>query len=141
MSGRSNPCRGARWRKAGLSAAALVEICDSADNADAAPANKARENARSRNLDVFMASVQSHGTVRVAVTADLHITKTSQGSLHPMLAAVADSADMLLIAGDLTDHGLPEEAQVLARELAAIRTPVVAGRWGPSARQLTSVST
>jgi Icc-related predicted phosphoesterase len=66
------------------------------------------------------------GTVRVAVTADLHITKTSQGTLHPMLSAVADSADALLIAGDLTDHGLPEEAQVLARELTAIRTPVVA---------------
>src|SRR5215471_7597267 len=64
--------------------------------------------------------------VRVAVTADLHITKTSQGTLHPMLAAVADSADVLLIAGDLTDHGLPEEAQVLARELTAIRVPVVA---------------
>ena len=32
----------------------------------------------------------------------------------------------MLLAGDLTDYGLPEEAQVLARELAAVRLPVVA---------------
>ena len=33
---------------------------------------------------------------------------------------------MLLIAGDLTDTGLPEEARVLARELGALRIPGVA---------------
>src|SRR6185436_11502959 len=32
----------------------------------------------------------------------------------------------LLIAGDLTDYGLPEEAQVLSRELSGVRMPVVA---------------
>jgi Icc-related predicted phosphoesterase len=39
---------------------------------------------------------------------------------------VKESADMLLIAGDLTDYGRPDEAQVLARELSAMRIPVVA---------------
>ena len=33
---------------------------------------------------------------------------------------------MLLLAGDLTDYGLPEEARVLVKELAALRIPVVA---------------
>ena len=39
---------------------------------------------------------------------------------------IAESADLLLIAGDLTDYGLPEEARVLARELTAVHMPVVA---------------
>lgn len=64
--------------------------------------------------------------VRVAAIADLHSTKTSQGSLQPLFASVRESADLLLIAGDLTDCGRPDEAQVLARELSALRIPVVA---------------
>ena len=31
-----------------------------------------------------------------------------------------------MIAGDLTDYGLPEEAHVLARDLSALRLPIVA---------------
>jgi Icc-related predicted phosphoesterase len=64
--------------------------------------------------------------VRVAAIADLHSTRTSQGSLQPLFASVRESSDMLLIAGDLTDYGRPDEAQVLARELSALRIPVVA---------------
>jgi len=64
--------------------------------------------------------------VRVAAVGDLHCTKTSQGSFQPLFAAIREAADVLLIAGDLTDYGLPEEAQVLARELSAVRIPVVA---------------
>jgi DNA repair exonuclease SbcCD nuclease subunit len=43
-----------------------------------------------------------------------------------LFAAIRDAADVLLLAGDLTDYGLPEEAQILTRELSAIRIPVVA---------------
>ena len=64
--------------------------------------------------------------VRVAALGDLHCTKTSAGALHAMFARVSESADMLLMAGDLTDYGLPEEARVLARELTAVRIPIVA---------------
>ena len=63
--------------------------------------------------------------VRLAAVADLHCTKTSQGAFQPLMASISESADLLLIAGDLTDYGLPEEAQVLARELSAVRMPVV----------------
>src|SRR5215471_3889956 len=65
-------------------------------------------------------------TVRVALIADLHCTKTSQGAFQQLFAGITGAADLLLIAGDLTDFGLPEEAQVLARELSAVRIPVVA---------------
>jgi Icc-related predicted phosphoesterase len=39
---------------------------------------------------------------------------------------VAESADILVISGDLTDYGLPEEARVLARELSSLRIPAAA---------------
>jgi Icc-related predicted phosphoesterase len=64
--------------------------------------------------------------MRVAAIADLHCTKTSQGAFQSLFASVKAAADILLVAGDLTDYGLPEEAQVLARELSALRIPVVA---------------
>src|SRR5947209_14648687 len=64
--------------------------------------------------------------VRVAAIGDLHCTKTSQGTFQPLFARVADAAELLLLAGDLTDYGLPDEARVLARELTALRIPVVA---------------
>lgn len=66
------------------------------------------------------------GMLRVAAIADLHCSKTSQGAFQPLFAKIAEAADILLIAGDLTDYGLPDEARVLARELAAIRVPAVA---------------
>ncbi len=65
--------------------------------------------------------------MRLAAVGDLHIKKTSQGQLQPLLASVNDHADMLLLCGDLTDYGLEEEASVLARELnAVVRIPIVA---------------
>lgn len=65
--------------------------------------------------------------VRVAAVGDLHCTKTSQGTLQPLFAQINQAADVLVLCGDLTDYGLPEEAQMLARELsAAVRIPVIA---------------
>jgi Icc-related predicted phosphoesterase len=64
--------------------------------------------------------------VRVAALADLHCTKTSQGAFQPLFARVAEAADVVLIAGDLTDYGLPDEARVLAKELASVRIPIAA---------------
>ncbi len=64
-------------------------------------------------------------TVRVAAVADLHCTKAMQGQLQPLLAQAAAVADVLLLGGDLTDYGLPEEAHVLAKELAGVKVPLV----------------
>ncbi len=58
--------------------------------------------------------------------SDLHCTRSSQGTLQPIFAYAADHADVLLLGGDLTDYGLPDEARVLARELSAARIPIVA---------------
>jgi Icc-related predicted phosphoesterase len=65
--------------------------------------------------------------VRVAAVGDLHCGKASQGALQPLLAGAAETADVLVLAGDLTDNGLPDEARVLAKEIvAAVKIPVVA---------------
>lgn len=65
--------------------------------------------------------------VRLAAVGDLHVKKTSQGALQPLLAPVNDRADVLLLCGDLTDYGLPEEAAILAKELTSVvRIPILA---------------
>ncbi len=65
--------------------------------------------------------------VRLAAVGDLHVKKTSQGALQPLLAPVNDRADVLLLCGDLTDYGLPEEASILAKELTSVvRIPILA---------------
>jgi Icc-related predicted phosphoesterase len=64
--------------------------------------------------------------LRIAAVGDLHCTKTSQGKLAPIFAHAAERADVLLLAGDLTDYGQPDEAHVLARELAAVKMPTIA---------------
>jgi Icc-related predicted phosphoesterase len=65
--------------------------------------------------------------VRVGAVADLHYGKGSQGSLQALFEHATRSCDVLLLGGDLTDFGLPEEAHVLAKDLAAFaRVPVIA---------------
>src|SRR3989442_14968632 len=63
--------------------------------------------------------------VRVAALGDLHCTKTSQGAFQPLFTRMAEFAELFLLAGDLTAYGLPDEARVLARELTALRIPIV----------------
>jgi Icc-related predicted phosphoesterase len=64
--------------------------------------------------------------VRVAAVGDLHCGRTSQGAFQPLFARMTESADIVVMCGDLTDYGLPEEARVLAREVGgALKLPVV----------------
>ena len=71
--------------------------------------------------------MNSKQTTRLAAVGDLHVKKTSRGALQPLLASVNERADFLLLCGDLTDYGLPEEAEVLVAELAAgVAIPIVA---------------
>ena len=66
-------------------------------------------------------------TIRIATVADVHYSKTSQGMLQPLFAQISERADVLVLAGDLTDYGLADEARVLARDLTtSVTIPVVA---------------
>jgi Icc-related predicted phosphoesterase len=64
--------------------------------------------------------------IRVAATGDLHFGRDSAGSFRPHLEGLDRTADVLLLAGDLTKIGLPDEAEVLAEELAGAPVPVFA---------------
>jgi Icc-related predicted phosphoesterase len=65
--------------------------------------------------------------IRVAASADLHCRAD-----HPpppavqALAALDGEADLLLLAGDLTTYGEPEEAEVLAGTLESLELPIFA---------------
>jgi Icc-related predicted phosphoesterase len=64
--------------------------------------------------------------VRVAAVGDLHCTRTAEGQLQPLFAKVGESADVLVLCGDLTDYGTAEEARILAKELTATKLPKLA---------------
>ena len=65
--------------------------------------------------------------IRVAAVGDLHCGRTSQGDLRAVFEASGAQSDVLLLCGDLTEYGLPEEARILAKELAgAVKVPVLA---------------
>jgi Icc-related predicted phosphoesterase len=64
--------------------------------------------------------------VRIAAVGDLHCTRAGQPALQAVLGALGDRADVLLLLGDLTDWGLPEEAHVLASVIArAVKAPII----------------
>jgi Icc-related predicted phosphoesterase len=65
-------------------------------------------------------------TLRIAAVADLHCTRHAPGPLQPLFTQVAEQADVLLLCGDLVDYGLPEEARLLGKELAALKLPILA---------------
>lgn len=66
------------------------------------------------------------GMVRVAAVGDVHAGLDSRGAIGPGFRDVGERADLLLLAGDLTRCGTPEEGRVLAEELAAVRIPKLA---------------
>ena len=64
--------------------------------------------------------------MRIAALADLHCNNTSHDWMRPLIMQIAQSADVLLLCGDLIDYGLPEEAMVLAKEISSLKIPVLA---------------
>ncbi|MFW6324825.1 MAG: metallophosphoesterase family protein, partial [Desulfovibrionales bacterium] len=64
--------------------------------------------------------------MRVAAIGDLHCTTRSQGMVRELLDGVNQDADVLVMAGDLTNVGLPEEMDVLLEDLTFVSLPIVA---------------
>lgn len=65
--------------------------------------------------------------VRIAAVSDIHYSKDSHGAMQPLFEQITESADVLVLPGDLTDYGLAEEAKVLARDLTtSVKIPVIA---------------
>jgi Icc-related predicted phosphoesterase len=68
-------------------------------------------------------------SVRIAASADLHFSPQSYAKLKDQFERVRDEADVLLLAGDLTNYGQPEEMEPLLNVLVRLRlvTIVVLG--------------
>jgi Icc-related predicted phosphoesterase len=64
--------------------------------------------------------------MRIAATADLHFSPQSYDRIREPLAHVRDEADVLVIAGDLTNYGKTEEMHSLLNALVRLRIPIVA---------------
>lgn len=64
--------------------------------------------------------------IRIAAVSDVHYGKTSHGALQSLFAEITETADILVLAGDLTDYGLSEEAKALAKDLtSSLKIPAV----------------
>ena len=64
--------------------------------------------------------------LRVAAVGDIHVRDRDKGKWTDYFKEVSTKADILVIAGDLTDTGDEMEAEVLVEELKACTIPVVA---------------
>ena len=64
--------------------------------------------------------------LKVAAIGDLHVKEEASAPYRELFGEISRAADVLVIAGDLTDLGKVREAEVLAEDLRACSIPVVA---------------
>jgi Icc-related predicted phosphoesterase len=69
---------------------------------------------------------QSTGCLRIAAAGDIHCSESRRPEITQEMASLEGTADLVLLAGDLTTHGEPEQAAVLAEACAPLALPVVA---------------
>lgn len=63
--------------------------------------------------------------MRIAAAADVHARQGDEERIRAMFSGVSEIADVLVLAGDLTDHGRPAETEALLRGLHGVDVPVV----------------
>ncbi|HET9696125.1 MAG TPA: metallophosphoesterase [Terriglobales bacterium] len=64
--------------------------------------------------------------MRIAALADLHFTPAAYEGIKSLMERVRDEADLLILAGDLTNYGKASEMEPLLNVLVRLRLPVVA---------------
>jgi len=65
-------------------------------------------------------------TFRIAAAADIHGSEVHRERLEKSFGGLDGRADLVLLAGDLTTHGEPEQAAVVADACRLVQVPVVA---------------
>jgi Icc-related predicted phosphoesterase len=65
-------------------------------------------------------------TLRVAAAADIHARDSRRAEIEAAFAELDGHADLVLLAGDLTSHGTPDEARILADAVVRASAPVMA---------------
>jgi Icc-related predicted phosphoesterase len=69
---------------------------------------------------------ENGSALKVAAIGDLHVKVDGTTTYKTLFGEISRAADVLVIAGDLTDLGKPAEAELLAEDLRACTVPVVA---------------
>jgi Icc-related predicted phosphoesterase len=69
---------------------------------------------------------EQHGKLVVAAVGDLHVAEEPRHPYRDMFAELSGQADVLALCGDLTNFGIPAEAEVLAEDLRTCKIPIVA---------------
>jgi len=70
--------------------------------------------------------VEPHRRLRLAALGDLHYDGRSAGSLRELFADIQRSAEVLVLCGDMTTHGKPEQMRGFIEELTGVAIPIVA---------------
>ena len=63
--------------------------------------------------------------IKVAAVGDLHVTEHSYQPFRDLFEQASAKADVLLLCGDLTNTGLPKEAENLAYAISQCKIPVI----------------
>jgi Icc-related predicted phosphoesterase len=74
---------------------------------------------------MVMADGTGSREVRIAAVGDLHYDASRGTSFRDMFAEVSRKADILVLCGDLTTHGKPEQMAAFVQELAGVDIPIV----------------
>ena len=61
--------------------------------------------------------MRDRSVLRLAAVGDIHCGRNSQGELRELFQQAAKMSDVILLAGDLTNYGTPEEIEVLLAEM------------------------
>lgn len=64
--------------------------------------------------------------LKIAAVGDLHVRHGLPSLSEELFSKASKEADVLLLCGDLTNLGLPEEAKLLAKDLSSCSIPVMA---------------
>ena len=64
--------------------------------------------------------------IRIAAAGDVHADEAHRERLGEAFAGINGTADLVLLAGDLTTHGRPDQAEVLAEACRRVDAPVFA---------------
>jgi Icc-related predicted phosphoesterase len=75
---------------------------------------------------VLAANLRGDARVRVAAAGDVHCSGDNRDAILTAFDAIDGEVDVVLLAGDLTTHGEPEQGEILAEACRGMQTPVVA---------------
>jgi uncharacterized protein len=78
------------------------------------------------NRDTPGPSADAGGTIRLAAAGDIHVLEGTESRVRASFAELREKADLVLLAGDLTTCGAPNEAAVLAEGCRDFELPVIA---------------